>query len=207
MAANSGYGNNRLATGFRQMPLPQPRPVMRRSPDPPQAATSLGASAYETIEISDDEEESDGGMVINVGNSEHEDASDSMDVDEVYGAQSRGGVAEAHSSARETPQSLSSTGHEAHSQLQGDLERFVNVVSTESSGTNSSIHACQRLVDLSPEDLENQLKYAFFDLDPDTIDLDQPAVCLSCLQPGHAERNCPEISLLSPASAVLKVPR
>ncbi|KIW65031.1 hypothetical protein PV04_07319 [Phialophora macrospora] len=205
MASSSGYGNNRLATGFRKMPLPQSG--MREPPDPPQMAISLGASAHDAIEISDDdededdeeedEEESDGGMVINVGNSDHEDASDSMDVDEEYRAQSREGLTEAHSWARETLQSMSSTGHQAHSQLQGDSDRFLNIVSIESSGhpaaANPSPYAGPRLADLNPKELEYQLKYAFFDLDPDTIDLSQPAICLGCLQPGHAEQDCPEI--------------
>ncbi|KAJ9615368.1 hypothetical protein H2200_001443 [Cladophialophora chaetospira] len=195
MAPNEGFGNNRLRTGFRKMPPPVEDPETSKS------ATSPGASVQDAIEISDDDAEEgevetsddDGGMLINIDGASRPSLPEAMDIDDDEGESPQPTRGREPKSARDTPQSLSSTGREAHTQLQGDLERYASFA-VNKSATHTDVDSSGPLLrDLSRSDLELQIRYAFFDADPRTIDLKQPAVCLSCLQTGHAERNCPEV--------------
>ncbi|KIW92251.1 uncharacterized protein Z519_07235 [Cladophialophora bantiana CBS 173.52] len=110
------------------------------------------------------------------------------------------GDTESETSTRETTQPLSSTGRDTHDQLQGDLESFFSTVSgklpTHSTAADARVQSGPCLADLSPDKLELQLKYAFFHVNHEDIDLNQPAVCLSCLQSGHTESNCPEVTCI-----------
>ncbi len=197
---NDGFGNNRLRSGFRKRPPPAPLP---------ETSTSPGASAEEAIEISDDEEneedyegsDDDGGMLINIDGPPGQSLPEYMDLDDEEGEsgqQIKDRVQQTRSSTRETPQSLSSTGREAHTQLQGDLDKTLNSTS-DGSATHPEkvVSTAPLLLDLSESDLELQLKYAFFDIDPQTIDFNQRAVCLTCLQTDHAEQDCPEVVCVS----------
>ncbi|KIW22804.1 uncharacterized protein PV07_11066 [Cladophialophora immunda] len=182
-----------------------------------------GDSVDDAIEISDNEQEEsdDGGMVINIDRTQHHHFSDDMilDHDEREGGDTEEeeqdeeeeeeegethseaeGDTESEASTTETTQPLSSTERDAHDQLQGDLERFSGTVTrelpTHSTAADAPIRSGPLLVDLSPDELELQLKYAFFHVSLKNIDLSQPAVCLSCLQSGHAERDCPEMTCI-----------
>ena len=205
-----GFGQNRLATGFRKLPSREGPPSASSGPLPnknnpaPTPALSPGASMHDAIEISDDDQDDDGsddgGMVINIDGPQNHGLSQDMDVDndEDGSTWSReDGEIESHPSTRETTQPLSAGEEEAHDQLQGDLEDFLGSISgkptNQSSTTTVPVSSVPRLADLNKHELELQLKYAFFGLDQNKIDLNRPAVCLTCLQGGHAERNCPEI--------------
>ena len=80
---------------------------------------------------------------------------------------------------------------DAHQQLQGSLERSFSSQSTKNS-LDGPGPAPQRLGELSSGDFENQVKYTLFHLKRDQIDLNRPAVCITCLQEGHQETSCPE---------------
>ncbi|RMZ79478.1 hypothetical protein DV738_g3326, partial [Chaetothyriales sp. CBS 135597] len=49
-----------------------------------------------------------------------------------------------------------------------------------------------RLADLSPDDLEDQLRYGLYHLQRHQIDLNRPVTCLACLREGHMADSCPE---------------
>ncbi|KAH0842183.1 hypothetical protein AYO21_00191 [Fonsecaea monophora] len=216
----TGFGNNRLATGFRAAPHPAASDASQPSTSDRDgtlnASIPLGDSMDDAIEISDEQDESDGGMVINVEPTQYHRFSGDMmlddhDVGDAEMGEEEGGdedeeeEGETHSQAdrdtesqastRETTQPPSSTERDAHDQLQGDLERFSSTV-THPKAVDGRVQACPNLADLSPDELELQLKYAFFHVSRDKVDLNQPAVCLSCLQTGHAERNCPEVTCI-----------
>ncbi|OAP63866.1 hypothetical protein AYL99_03093 [Fonsecaea erecta] len=228
--ASGGFGNNRLATGFRTAALPaapdESQPIISKSDNSLKPTLSSGDSIDDAIEISDDEQESDdGGMVINIDTVQNHQLSDDMvldddqmdvektekeeeeveEEDEDSDDEEEGEThshseedTEPQSSTRETTLPLSSTERDAHDQLQGDIERFSRTVMgglpSHSVASNVRVQPGPRLADLSPEELELQLKYAFFHVSRSKIDLNQPAVCLSCLQSGHAERDCPELT-------------
>ncbi|OAL25372.1 hypothetical protein AYO22_05249 [Fonsecaea multimorphosa] len=228
-STSTGFGNNRLATGFRAAPLPpapdEPQPGISESDGQLDPAIPSGDSMDDAIEISDNEqdESDDGGMVINIDRTQHHSFSDDMVLDydemetkdgeeeeeeegeeddegEEEGETYSEGDTESQSSTREERQPLSSAEWDAHDQLQGDLERFSRTVSgqlpTHPTATPAQVQSGPYLADLSPEELELQLKYAFFHVSRRDIDLNQPAVCLSCLQAGHAERDCPELTCI-----------
>ena len=57
---------------------------------------------------------------------------------------------------------------------------------------STTVHKALRLVDLSPEQFDRQIRYAFFHLPREQIDPNRLAVCLECLQEGHIDEVCPE---------------
>ncbi|EXJ77990.1 hypothetical protein A1O3_09149 [Capronia epimyces CBS 606.96] len=184
-STSHGLGNNRLATGFRRPRTPRSgdngTPSSTRD-GPSESAPSPGGFLDDAIEISSDEDQSSdgGGMVINLDNSVHPDAMVLSD-EEGEVSSSEDEAVESHLHPGDPIQPSSSVGHDAH-QL-----------------ANSTGHV-RRLADLTPQELEQQLKYALFDLDPDQIDLGRSAVCLGCLQEGHSEESCPEKICLHCAS-------
>ena len=214
MTTAPGFGNNRLATGFRSAPVhatlsngPQLALAVKEHKEPPSTSQ---VSAHEVIEISDDEDEDegeasheDGGMLINIDQPRRQDLPVRMDVDEDEEnvAQRVEGKVSRSRSSKDIPQSH--TGRQAHTQLQGDLDRYLNAFTPINSlpakppvphrDARPASRLVPRLADLPAEETELQLKYVFFDLDPETADLNQRAVCLSCLQPGHAQKDCPEV--------------
>lgn len=190
-SSSSTLGNNRLATGFAKrltVLAPEPQSTADSHNSPSSVDSSSGASANDAIEISDDEQEESsdgGGMVINIDNPSYGDESEDMDVDAEEGEVSPAQEAsnKSRSVTRETTPPLSSTGQAAHLQLQGDLDQVIN---------NATNPKDMHLADLDTDQLEVQLKYAFFDVNRDQVDLNRPARCLGCLQEGHAEQDCPE---------------
>lgn len=51
-------------------------------------------------------------------------------------------------------------------------------------------HVC--LKDLDPDQLEDQIRYAFWHLERHQIDLSRPARCLHCQAEGHVDQECPQ---------------
>ncbi|KAL2406644.1 hypothetical protein ABEF93_007842 [Exophiala dermatitidis] len=201
-----GLGNNRLATGFRK-----PRVALSTEPV---SGSDAHDSAYDnagdgdrsrrdTIEISSDEDESsdNGGMVINLDDDDDEEDAripDAMVVDddeegEVFSSEDE--ALESHSLVRDISHSITSAHQDAHQQLQAELEQITDSLPTTyptPPPAENGEPGRRRLADLTPDELELQLKYALFDVSHDQVDLRRPAVCLSCLQEGHVEEKCPE---------------
>lgn len=210
MASTSqGLGNNRLATGFRkpQTVLPEGAGSAQSAHDSSSgSAFSPAGSLKAAIEISSDEDESSegGGMVINLDDGID---SDGMVIDDEEGEifSSEDEAIESYSHARDVIHPSSSVGHAAHHlQLQAELQQLADALPNSPPTPPAPVKGAgsfRRLADLTPEELERQLKYALFDLEPDQIDLARPAVCLGCLQEGHTEESCPEKICLYCAAA------
>ncbi|EXJ88532.1 hypothetical protein A1O1_05462 [Capronia coronata CBS 617.96] len=205
-STSQGLGNNRLATGFRK-----PRPTLSGDSasaqsardSPSEGVLSSAESLGDVVEISSDEDESSdgGGMVINLDSGIHsdtmviDDEEEEEDEDEgEEGEISEDEAVESHPHKGDASRPLSSPGQAAHQQLQAELEQVASAFPTSYPTPPEPAHPrrFRTLADLTPEELERQLKYALFDLDHDHIDLDRPAVCLGCLQEGHTEESCPE---------------
>jgi hypothetical protein len=186
--SSSGFGNNRLATGFhktRAILAEQAALASTSQPAPLSATSSPGASADDAIEISDDDSSSEsGGMLLNVGNSTLLQHDDLMAIDDEGEAEVEArkpkhqeSVVEQFTSMQNaTPPRLLEGDSSAHILQAGAVDQ----------------HPPLRLADLSEPDLELQFRYIFSYLKRDEIDLNCPAVCLGCLQEGHIQKSCPE---------------
>ena len=80
---------------------------------------------------------------------------------------------------------------DAHTQLQGDLERSLAATPT-SMPISTTAQPLLRLGDLSSEEFEKQVRYTLFQLNRDQIDYNRPVVCITCLREGHLETACPD---------------
>ena len=158
-------GKNRLARGFAtKAPAASINGLSRTNS---RSSMDTGTSRDDAIEISDSDEEmgSDGGMIVNLDKSgKSKDIAD-YDQDQVLISSDDGEIFESHSRP-------ASRGEQAP-RATGDTTRIV------------------RLIDLGPEDLEDQLKYGLYHLDRSQIDLNRPVVCLTCFTEGHMSANCP----------------
>ena len=217
----STFGNNRLSTGFTYPPpsaaVPAPAGSNHNEGEYPRAASRKEAQAV--IEISDDDEDEegevsddDGGMLINVDGPRSDDLPVEMDLDEdEHESENRiipreEVMVTRPRSSKDDLQTLTASRNQAHTQLQADLDHHLNSLPTanplppkptpEKNTIETTITPVPRLMDLSSDELQLQLKYAFFDVGPTRVDLSQPAVCLSCLRIGHVERVCPEVTCL-----------
>lgn len=156
----TNLGRNRLAAGFA-------RPAAVHDNQTPAVPTSAGESAESVIEISDEEDtgESEGGMVLNL-QEQQAGAPVVISDDEVESGEY---------SSSSSPVDL------AQPSLQGDLEMSDENVTSES---------LIRLADLDPEQLEDQMCYAFYYLERDQVDLNRPVICLQCFSEGHLSETC-----------------
>lgn len=112
-------------------------------------------------------EESEGGMIVNV----HDNVPDLTN----------GSVSEDEGMIR-------SSDDDDMLQIHEDLTKAANLNdSTDATSTNL------RLLDLSPDDLEEQIRYGFYHLDRTQVDLNRLVVCLLCMGPGHLVSECPEV--------------
>jgi protein AIR1/2 len=177
----SKLGNNRLATGFIVPAAAAPSPDSLES----------GETHSTPIEISSDEEESEGGMEINVDgqatpeivNLDSDEDEEDSDDDMEDGERNEQAVTTRYTS------SPAFGDLDAHKQLQGELERHLSNDFEPLSHTRKYI---VRLTDLSVEELEQQYKYCFYGLARDQIDLSRPVICVECLEEGHTDTSCPE---------------
>ncbi len=194
MDPSTGFGKNRLATGFRGPSSLVTEELLDNNGDNSTAAASPGGSADDAIEISGDEESEDGGMVINVDHSTQHGLQKEMGVhesDHTSGFQNT----TTESSARPKNTELPSTSIDEDVDMQLQAENMQYARSHANGVLADAALSPQpglRLRDLPPEQLQLQLKYALFDVHPEQVDLDRPVVCLTCLSEGHVEEACPE---------------
>lgn len=168
--SSSSLGKNRLVTGFKSSPTSartanddKSRTFSHSSHD------TSGGSKDDAIEISSDEEDiedSEGGMIVNV----HDHVP----------TLTNGSVSE--NEGMVTP---SDDGDIL--QIHEDLTRAAGVKDS-ADATSSNL----RLLDLGPDDLEEQLRYGFYHLDRTQVDLNRLAICLFCMKLGHISSECPE---------------
>lgn len=175
-SASELMGENRLATGFKK---PQGRlakktestEVTRTSSN----ITDTSGSANDPVEISDDSDEEisqTGGVMINVASPEIPESEFST----------AGPIS--------SPQMTQISEDSTHRQLQAELQRYA--VPTSKSATSVATPQKRKLADLTPTELDDQVKYALFHLSRDQIDLNRPVVCLACFEEGHIEQSCHE---------------
>lgn len=191
IAATSGFGNNRLATGFHATFGTALETNVAAQQDPVAGSQDPGLSVTNAIEISEEEQEEeesdDGGMLINVDTPRDRELPQAMDVDKdthTRNPNTRGPIP----STRETTRSLSHTRQDTHEELQDNASQSPSSMPPVTDNASGPL-----LADLSQDELDLQLKYAYFDVDADDIDLNQPAACLNCLRLGHAQQSCPEM--------------
>jgi hypothetical protein len=165
-------GNNRLLTGFKQ---PQQSAQSDEQAESPVAA-SPGDTEDTAIELSSDEsdeemEGSEGGMVVNLEQSVPRLLANGHALDNDMDTESDNG---------EPPVMLE------------DTTRTVNPFKP-----SEDVSPSLRLLDLSPDDLEDQLTYGLYHLDRTQVDLNRLVVCLSCMGPGHLASDCPLLKCTS----------
>jgi len=180
-------GNNRLRSGFHYA-----RRIQRSASHPGTPSDSGDGSNSPAPDVYDlDTEDDDGGITLNVqGNdnapivisddegSEREDGqiNESSDLEE--------GQERDHVQSRSRGDNMQlDTSDEMPSEAVRDVD-FI-VVSTS---TMPQVH----LKDLNPDQLENQIRYAFWHLQRDQIDLSRLARCLHCQAEGHIDEKCPQ---------------
>lgn len=185
----SGFGNNRLATGFHKTRaiLAEQAALASTSQNTPLSATSSpGASADDAIEISDDDSSSEsGGMLLNVGNATLLQHDDLMAIDD-EGEDTELQARKSKHQESVAQQFISVQNATPPRLLEGDSR--THVLQPGAVDQQSPL----RLADLSEPDLEMQFRYIFSYLKRDEIDLDRLAVCLACLREGHVQESCPE---------------
>ena len=168
-ASKSSLGRNRLASGFNSSPTSARTPNLNKSRTLSYSSHDTGGgSKNDAIEISSDEEmeNSEGGMIVNV----HDNVPDLTN----------GSVSEDEGMIR-------SSDDDDILQIHEDLSRAASLNdSTDATSTNL------RLLDLNPDDLEEQIRYGFYHLDRTQVDLNRLVVCLLCMGSGHLISECPE---------------
>ncbi|KAJ9497141.1 hypothetical protein H2202_007297 [Exophiala xenobiotica] len=189
MDHSTGFGKNRLATGFRGPSSLVTEEMSDNNGNNSTSAASPGVSADDAIEISSDEESEDGGMVINVDHSTQHGLQEKTAVhedDHTSGFQNTNTESSARRKNMASPSN--SIDEDVDMQLQAETMQYAN---SPPNGVpaDAALHPQPglRLRDLSPDQLQLQLKYALFDVHPEQVDLDRPVVCLTCLSEGHAE--------------------
>lgn len=127
-------------------------------------------------------------MVINLADEDVEMDSDDGEHDAMVGD-----AVGSRSQYQDTKQPSALAGHDV------DMQSLVDNTQTASGHPHPSVTTenmdvphVVRLADLTPDELELQLKYALFDVKSEKVDLSWPAICLDCLQPGHSDKVCPE---------------
>ena len=208
-------GQNRLRTGFGQRTAIY---ATDTSSEGGSRQTTKGLSTHnsmtgespnEAIEISDDtdveEHSDDGGILINVDHEEDESYANTEQDADVPDQISDGEVAESDYEPEPGQVSQPALAYldehgsdDAHIRSQGELDRSDAMTAKEIAKRSGPFTVdaggsrTKRLADLSPEDLERQIKYTLFGLDRNQIDLSRPVICTSCLQEGHLGTTCPE---------------
>ncbi|KAI1622736.1 hypothetical protein EDD37DRAFT_488629 [Exophiala viscosa] len=193
-----GFGKNRLAVGFRKPTVPIIQDSTANDSSNSATGASPGVSADDAIEISSDEEDDSsegGGMVINLEHDTPEAGDEIMaiDTDEEEHLRVVSHATKTSSQNQDVKQLSSSPDDAVEMQLQAEINQSATGRSNPFAAIESpDSHPVPRLADLKPDELELQLKYAFFDVKSDQVDLTWPAICLACLKPGHSEGACPE---------------
>ena len=132
--------------------------------------------AQEVHMVSDDselEDESEGGIMLNVGGPKSAQATRYSDMSQ---------------SEEDGEVSSSDSSQNPSMWLDGHVDGANSSILGYGVGTTQGRRI---LADLSADDLEKQIKYVFYHLQRDQIDLSRPAVCLSCHGEGHLDSVCP----------------
>ena len=161
--------------------------IMLNIDEEEESANGRASEEVEYVVISDDEEEDE------EEEEEEEEDDDDMEVDDDYNDNDENG--QDHAEAYNAEAYNASQNHYSHDTIPQNNHRPAsgNTIS-HAAGSMFQIDVRPRsriLADLKPNELEEQIKYALFQLRRDQIDLSRPAVCLNCLQEGHSEDYCP----------------
>lgn len=184
------FGNNRLRSGFRNA-----RRIQRSASHPGTPSDSDNSNSPARVVYDLDTEDEDGGITLNVQSngsapivisddeeSENEDGqiNESSDLEE---GQERDDV-----QPRNPGDSMQV---DAANELSLEAARDVAFV-VDSTPAMPQVF----LKDLNPDQLEHQIKYVFWHLQRDQIDLSRPARCLHCQAEGHVDDRCPQKTCL-----------
>lgn len=174
-------GTNRLRSGFRG------RNVQRSaSPD------SDDEDVVQVHDLETEDDETDGGITLNV--QEHGDhgspivISDDDDDDEEEGTE-HGSASDSELEEGEEREDTVMINEGAASTTHDDQPASYNGLAFVIDTTPSTAQLCLR--DLSAPQLEDQIRYAFWHLPRDEIDLSRPVRCLHCQTDGHLDSACP----------------
>jgi protein AIR1/2 len=176
-------GQNRLASGFRL----QPEPIRNGQ-----------AHVPNVVEISDDsemEDDSEGGILLNVGASSNIESSVDLrsPVDVSDGEDGEIADISAHKPLPLAPDGKVVGKPPAPNSHQAAALQDPSPVRSKLTSPMVQVDAhrgARILADLNPEDLENQIKYTLFHLPRHQIDLSRPVICLACLSEGHVDQYC-----------------
>lgn len=196
--AERQYGRNRLQSGFVA-----PRRIRRSAshagtPDGSDADTHSQQDSVPIVHDNDTTDD-DGGMILNIDGDGSEPIvisdDETTDQDDTYQKDN-------------LPQSIDLTSDPAEEgEISDDGSTLVterNMTARErlqmavngdqplvagNSRTNQP-HVC--LKDLTPSQLEDQIRYAFWHLKREEIDLSRPVRCLHCQSEGHIDDSCPD---------------
>lgn len=196
MTTTPGFGNNRLATGFKGPSSLVPESCPENPTTISNAPLSPGGSIDDAIEISSDDGSSeDGGMVINIDDTSsiRPSPETGVDGDKDKMPEVKKDTTMSDGKDEDIPARQDSIDRDVEMQLHAEnqqhLDASLNGVQTSTSTKPDTV---LRLKDLSEDQLAAQLKYAFFDTSREDVDLNLPVICLTCLTSGHTEQTCPE---------------
>lgn len=151
-------------------------------------------SREDPINISDDSDVSsvdEGGILLNMDTRQTETASKPLSISDNDADHEQGEIVE-------TASPKVRGGSEELFQI--DTRPSVSAVPAEPNGFISSqldgpsesgaVKNMAKLCDLSGEDLQEQLEYAYYHIPRDQLDLDNPVICLFCFESGHLASVC-----------------
>ncbi|KIW20418.1 hypothetical protein PV08_00993 [Exophiala spinifera] len=196
MASTNGFGNNRLATGFKAPSTLVPEPNHESLTAVSRASLSPGGSIDDAIELSSDDASSeDGGMVINIDDTSSVDRPSETNLDgnkdKMSGVKKDTATSDSKDEDISAPQDT--IDRDVEMQLHTENQRHIDAsLNGAHDSASTKADTVLRLRDLSEDRIAAQLKYAFFDTSREDVNLDLPVICLTCLTPGHTEQTCPE---------------
>lgn len=152
----------------------------------------------ETVSISDDSDigsGDDSGIMLNVEsrNEKSPDRASSQISDDDHGGSESGEIESSDDQAKQTKVSTTEQARN-HGESQSyipDAYEADGQYAAQLDGPTESRQKGQKLGDLGSQDLEDQIKYAYFHLHRDQLDLGKPVICLTCLEEGHMAGSCP----------------
>lgn len=166
-------GTNRLRSGFRG------RQQRSASPDSDDEGFVAPAPIHD---LSTEDDETDGGITLNVEEQGNHGSPIVISDDDEDTQQ--GDVSESELEEGEEREDDDATNERA------TQPTFYNGLAFVIDSTPSTAQLCLR--DLTATQLEDQIRYAFWYLPRDEIDLSRPARCLHCQTDGHIDETCPE---------------
>ena len=157
------------------------------------------SEAVENTSLIQDGADSDGDVVIHLVS---EEESDGYESGEVHGSDNEGldehspkhNIAEDKGLVEASDVEMSSEGEEQRDAMMdysnANLAPTTSNANEEAANKPTKLQRPPKLADLSPEDLELQFRYFYVTQNPRSINLNDPAKCLICAQPGHTSSVC-----------------